>query len=86
MLTGCAIFAQYPANFSYENYVTDARDQLVQKPCFVHATIAGMETMYNLYYGDNKDLDLSERALFSCCRQNGTFTHRLYLRIPLGLI
>lgn len=65
------MFAQtYPASFSYSSFVTGARDQLIQKPCFVHATVAGMEAMYKLYYGQT--LDLSERAFFSCCRQNYT--------------
>jgi hypothetical protein len=72
LLTGPAIFAQYPDNFNYVSYVTDVRDQLVQKPCYVHATIAGIETMYNMYYGANINIDLSERALFSCSRTSPT--------------
>lgn len=75
LLIGSAVFAQsqYPPCFSYEDYVTPARNQLVQGPCLVHATMAGIEAMYNLYYGDNQDIDLSERALFSCCREGDKY-------------
>jgi hypothetical protein len=69
LLTGSVSFAQpdMPVSFSYQNYVTEPRDQLIQNPCFAHATIAGIEAMYNLHFG--KVLDLSERALFYCSGQ-----------------
>lgn len=74
---GTGTFAQTypPSSFSYGSYVTAAHDQLIQKPCFVHATIAGLEATYKLYY--NQVLDLSERALFSCCRPNNNFSQSL---------
>ncbi len=67
LLSGIGTFAQTypPTTFSYESYVIDGyKDQLIQNPCFAHATIAGIETMYKLLYGEN--LNLSERVLFTC--------------------
>lgn len=79
LFCGYSAFAQYPpTSFSYEKYLSGAEDQLVQNPCYVHATIAGIEAMYNLYYGkvvNGKFFgcapDLSERALFAVLHNNG---------------
>jgi hypothetical protein len=59
-----AICMGYPTNFSYLKYINPvAYDQKAQGPCHSFATIAGMEAMYNLYFGVSRNF--SERALYN---------------------
>lgn len=66
-----AAFGQYPANFSWNKYVTDAPDQLRQGPCFTFAAVGTVESMHNLYFGTGV-IDLSEREVYSCGNGNGS--------------
>jgi len=69
-------FGQYPANFSWNKYVTDAPDQLRQGPCFTFAAVGTVESMHNLYFGTGV-MDLSEREVYSCGNGNGSAVSNL---------
>jgi len=64
-------FGQYPANFSWNKYVTSPPDQLRQGPCFTFAAVGTVESMHNLYFGTGI-MDLSEREVYSCGNGNGS--------------
>ena len=75
MNTGWQCFAQgFYDDFTWnsfrgKDYITDAKDQDVQGPCHIFAAIAQVESMFELLYFNDAELNLSERHLYSPCVQ-----------------
>lgn len=69
-------FAQVASSFSWmsrhgKNYTTTPKDQLVQIPCHVFASVSGIEAMYKIYFNrPDAAIDLSEQNLWTGCTGN----------------
>lgn len=60
-----SLFGQYPANFSWLGGSPAKEDQIIQGPCNIFATIAGVEAWYGILYGSS--VSLSQQLLYSPC-------------------
>lgn len=58
------VFAQLPPSFSWGKYVTPARDQLRQGPCYTFAGVGSTEIMYRLLGGSAEEF--SKRQVYNC--------------------
>ncbi|MEO6992501.1 MAG: C1 family peptidase [Lacunisphaera sp.] len=64
LLLASAAFAQLPPSFSWGKYVTPARDQLRQGPCYTFAGVGATEIMYQLLGGSAQEF--SKRQVYNC--------------------
>lgn len=65
--TSKVVVSTEPKSFSWGNYITPAKDQLTQGPCFLFASVAMIETKYKIQNNTTNNIDLSEGQLNETC-------------------
>ncbi len=83
-ITFSSLFGQevYPDYFSWDqrfgsqfnkDYISNAKDQFVQGPCNVFASVAALEAAIQIYFNKEVgpyEMDLSEQHIYSNCNPN----------------